>query len=584
VKVPRAARRRLLAASALALLVVLCVPAVALAHPLGNFTINHYAGLRVAPTAISLDIVLDEAELPTFTERQRLDTDGDGSVSDDEIEAERLVACDRLAASLHLTVDGKAAPLAAFAAGISMPPGAAGLSTMRTVCEYTAPISGLEKGVSVSFEDSSFTQRIGWREFRVLGDRTTLSERSTIGTDGRDTSVADLSVDLGSGRLTSYPASLIAQPPAIAGVTFHVQAGGPGLPPFVAPDASPLPGVVQPTAATPAPAASPTPVGIGSVTLSAGQAAPNPTPLPGSASVPAGAVPGGVQDQIAGLLETKDLSPLALIGSLLLAAGLGALHAVSPGHGKTVMAAYLVGSRGSARHAAALGLTVTVSHTLGVLALALVALFAAQLIPPERLYPILGVASGATVVGIGCWLLIGRLRTMRRARTVARAHEHEHGHADDHAHEHGDADAHDHPHPHQHPHDIPAPMAAGEHSHGGVRHTHVPTRGDLTWRSLFALGLAGGLVPSASALLLLLGSLAANRAGYGLVLVIAFGAGMAVVLAGIGLALVYASRFIERLPRSSSLGRAWELVPLATALVVVVAGLYLTSQSLLVTF
>ena len=216
-----------------------------------------------------------------------------------------------------------------------------------------------------------------------------------------------------------------------------------------------------------------------------------------------------------------------------------------------------------------------------MLALALVALFAAQLIPPERLYPILGFASGATVVGIGLWLLVGRLRIMRRARADARAHAHEH--EAEHEHEDAHAHGHEHPHPHDHPHESPD-AAAGEHSHGGIRHTHVPSRGDLTWRSLFALGLAGGLVPSASALLLLLGSFAANRAGYGLVLVIAFGAGMAIVLAGIGLALVYASRLIERLPRNSSLGRAWELVPLATALVVVVAGLYLTSQSLLVTF
>ena len=254
------------------------------------------------------------------------------------------------------------------------------------------------------------------------------------------------------------------------------------------------------------------------------------------------------------------------------------------------MAAYLVGSRGSARHAAALGLTVTVSHTLGVLALALVALFAAELIPPERLYPILGLASGATVVGIGLWLLIGRLRIMQRARTAAQAHAHEH--AVEHGHDPGTTTrtstpiehGHDHPHEHEHAADSPATPAAGEHSHGGIRHTHVPVRGDLTWRSLFALGLAGGLVPSASALLLLLGSFAANRAGYGLVLVIAFGAGMAIVLAGIGLALVYASKLIERLPRNSSIGRAWELVPLGTAVVVVVAGLYLTSQALLVTF
>jgi nickel/cobalt transporter (NicO) family protein len=565
------ARRSLLGATVLALLAVVALPAVALAHPLGNFTINHYAGLRVTPDRIELDVVIDQAELPTFTERQRIDTDGDGTVSDEELAAERLVACGRLAGSLHVTVDGKAVPLTAFAAGMSMPPGAAGLSTMRTVCEYTAPISIVGSGAAVVFEDRSFPQRIGWREIRVQGDGTSMSDGSTVSADGKR-SPADLSADLGSGRLTAYPASLIAQPPSMTGVSFRVQAGGAALAPYTAPDASPLPGVPQPTAAaTP----SPTPAGIGSVSAPV-VSAPGPTAIPGSASIPTGAVPGGVQDQIAGLLATKDLSPLALIGSLLLAAFLGALHAISPGHGKTVMAAYLVGSRGSARHAAALGLTVTVSHTLGVLALAAVALFAAQLIPPERLYPILGLASGVTVIGIGGWLLLGRLRLIRRSRALAAAHAAEH----DHDHEHG----HEHQHEHERPHEHAIEAAAGEHSHGGVRHSHVPVGGDLTWRSLFALGLAGGLVPSASALLLLLGSLAANRAGYGLVLVIAFGAGMAIVLAGIGLALVYATRWIERVPRGSSFQRAWDLLPLGTAVVVVIAGVYLTSQSLLVTF
>ena len=141
------ARRSLLGATALALLGVVVMPALVLAHPLGNFTINHYAGLRVGPDRIDLDVVIDQAELPTFTERQRIDTDGDGSVSDDELDAERLVACGRLAGSLHLTVDGRAIALTAFAAGLSMPPGAAGLSTMRTVCEFTAPISGVGQAV-----------------------------------------------------------------------------------------------------------------------------------------------------------------------------------------------------------------------------------------------------------------------------------------------------------------------------------------------------------------------------------------------------------------------------------------------------
>ena len=548
------------------------MPAVALAHPLGNFTINHYAGLRVGPERIDLDVVIDQAELPTFTERQRIDSDGDGSVSDDELEAERLAACGRLAGSLSLTVDGKVATLTAFAAGISLPPGAAGLSTLRTVCEYTAPIAAGDTGATVAFEDRSFPRRIGWREIRVQGDGTT----RVRWLDRLDRGQACAGGPVGGPRQRAADRlPVLAGRPAADDDRGELPGTGRWPDPRAVRGPRRQPAPRRRRSRPPPRRPSPTPAGIGSVVAPVG-AAPGPTAIPGSASIPTGAVPGGVQDQIAGLLATKDLSPLALIGSLLLAAFLGALHAVSPGHGKTVMAAYLVGSRGSARHAAALGLTVTVSHTLGVLALAAVALFAAQLIPPERLYPILGVASGATVIGIGCWLLVGRLRLMRTSRalrprtppsTSMRRHDHEH----------------------EHPHDRTSTSTPRRRRPASTATAACATRtcrsgGDLTWRSLFALGLAGGLVPSASALLLLLGSLAANRAGYGLVLVVAFGAGMAIVLAGIGLALVYATRWIERVPRGSSFQRAWDLLPLGTALVVVVAGIYLTSQSLLVTF
>ena len=141
-------------------------------------------------------------------------------------------------------------------------------------------------------------------------------------------------------------------------------------------------------------------------------------------------MPGGITElggELAGLFQADELTLPIVLLSMLAAAGLGVLHALSPGHGKTVMAAYLVGSRGTARQAIGLGLTVTVSHTLGVLALGALSLSAAAIIPPERLYPILGVVSGAIVVVIGGWLLlrIGAIvvgRTLRggRARAIAR--------------------------------------------------------------------------------------------------------------------------------------------------------------------
>jgi ABC-type nickel/cobalt efflux system permease component RcnA len=509
----------------LALAVLAVGPAAALAHPLGNFTINHFAAIRVGSDRISLDVVLDEAEIPTFQERQRLDTNGDGTVSPDEVEAARQVACQTLASSLALTVSGQRLSLAVDEAGISFPPGAGGLVTMRTVCEYSAvPASPISSGTAIGYQDQSFAERIGWREIVLLGDGITLAAGST-GADPAGTDPAGV-----SRRLTLYPTNLLTQPLNQTSASTTASPGGPSLPAWSAPDAAPL------TASGTSAAAA------GSSLLQA--------------------VPGGVAPELGQIIDAGGLEPGVLLLSLLLAAGLGAAHAISPGHGKTIMAAYLVGTRGSARHAIGLGLTVTISHTLGVLALAGVTLLAANLLPPDRLYPVLGVASGALVIVIGGSLLWSRGRVLFADRAHARAHAnaHEHGHDHEHAREHD----HEHDHGHSHSHE-PAPGTA------------------LSWKSLFALGLSGGLVPSASALILLLGSISAGRIGYGIVLVVAFGAGMAIVLAGIGLALVRASTLVSRLPsrwRQRGAGRMATYVQMGTAGLVIALGLVLTSQAL----
>ena len=128
--------------------------------------------------------------------------------------------------------------------------------------------------------------------------------------------------------------------------------------------------------------------------------------------------------------------------------------------------------------------------------------------------------------------------------------------------------------------DAPDETAIGEHSHGGVPHTHLPPAGTtISWRSLFVLGLAGGLIPSTSALLILLGSIAAGRPAFGFVLVVAFGLGMALVMGGIGLALVLARGRLDRVDASSPLGRVSGVVPLAAATLVFGLGLYLTIQA-----
>jgi ABC-type nickel/cobalt efflux system permease component RcnA len=540
------------------LLLALVVPALALAHPLGNFTINHYAGIRVEPDRVILDVVIDQAEIPTFQEKLRIDTDGDGTISDAEAETERVAACPVLATSLALTIGGAAAPLLPVEAGLEFPPGAAGLQTMRLVCTYTAALpSPLAGHTTIGFRDDSHRERIGWREITVQGSGTTVSAPGLVG----------VSV---SERLRRYPQELIAQPLHQVSASLDVSAGGASLPPFSAPDATLLPGAapLYATDSTPSPTAGP-----------AGASGSPPVAVT-SANGGAASVPGGVGGDISGLLQTKDLTPFVLLGSILAAMALGAGHAVTPGHGKTLMGAYLVGTRGTPIHAVALGLSVTVSHTLGIVALAAIVIAFRGVLPPETFNRLAPIASGLLVLTIGGWLLLGQIRVRRAAAAMARAHpptdQHDHG-AEPHTHAAGD--------PHDHPHEPddtaePGTSADGLHSHGGVRHSHLPVAaGTLTWRNLFVLGLAGGIIPSTNALIILLATIATGRAVYGMVLVIAFGLGMAVVLGGVGLGLVLARDRLDRLPSRSSLGRVAAYAPLLAGVVVFALGIYLTTQA-----
>lgn len=532
------ARGRRLAALAIGFVAAIALPALALAHPLGNFTINHYAGIRVEADRVLLDVVVDQAEIPTFQARLVFDTDGDGDVSDSEADAGRVSACATLAPSLELIVADTRQALVLTDAGLAFPPGVGGLSTMRLVCEYrvdlAAPISA---ATTLSFADTSFADRLGWREIVVQGSGVSVSAVS-----------GELRPATLSERLTAYATNQLAQAPSDASVVVSVAPGGEDLAGFAAPDAAPVPGAAV-VPATPRPAGE------------AAAQAPSARPT----AVAAGAAPGGVIGaELPSIFRSADLTPLVLLVSLLTAVALGAGHALTPGHGKTLMAAYLVGSRGTVLHAAGLGLSVTVSHTIGILVLAALVVGAQDILAPDFVVRGAPVVAAISFVAIGGWMLISEIRRRRRvaAGAAPSAHEdpHEHEHANEHEHEHAN----------EH-----------EHSHGGIAHSHRPVEGStITWRSLFLLGLAGGLIPSTSALLILLGSIAAGRAGFGFVLVVAFGLGMALVMGGIGVALVLARGRVDRLAPSSSLGRLSGYIPLAAAVLVFGLGLYLTVQAI----
>jgi nickel/cobalt transporter (NicO) family protein len=480
---PIARRGAVLAVLAATLLVAGATGAAA--HPLGNFTVNTYSGLRVGPDRLIVDYVVDMAEIPTFQTRQAIDGDDNGRVTGPEAASWRDRECPRLATGLRATVDGRPAALAVTGSALTFPKGVGGLQTLRLECALAAP---LPAGQSLTFTDTNLEGRVGWREITAVGDRATLE-------------TADVPTTSPSARLTTYPQDQLSSPLNQRAASLRLHPGGPPAPP------------------------------------------------------PAGSVGGSAAGSAAGvdrataaftaLVGERSLSPGFALVALLLAVALGAAHALAPGHGKTVMAAYLVGLRGTLRQAATIGATVTLTHTAGVLLLGLV-LTTSRAVASERVYPWLGLGSGLLLAGVGIGLLV-------RARP---------GHGHPHPHEHPDPD---HPHPH-------------DHDHAGA----VPGAGrPLGWRGLVALGLAGGLVPSPSAVVVLLGGIALGQAWFGVALVLAYGLGMAATLTGVGLLLAHLRTRMDRrlrVPAGSVLGRIGRLLPAVTASVIVLVGLGLAAS------
>jgi ABC-type nickel/cobalt efflux system permease component RcnA len=258
-----------------------------------------------------------------------------------------------------------------------------------------------------------------------------------------------------------------------------------------------------------------------------------------------------MNDFLPRLLGHSHISPALLLAGIGVAFLLGAVHALQPGHGKTLVAAYLVGSRGTAKHAVLLGAVVTFTHTISVFLLGLGTLFLANLVKPEKIIPVLGAVSGVAMAVIGGRLLWKRWRAWRHARAHAlgKAHDHHHHH-------------HDHDH---------------HHHHGPGGHTHMP-EGEVTMGSLIALGAAGGLVPCESAMVLLLAAIAVGHIAAGLVLLTAFSLGLAGVLIAIGLIVIYAK---DWLPSADSRRHpVLQLVPVLSAAAVTVIGLLMAGASL----
>jgi len=455
---------------------------------------------------------------------------------------------------LQLRIDGRDVALTASGPGtIRFAPGQGGLRTTRVELRLTAPARGARE---VTLRDMTFADRLGWRGMIV-----------TAG-EGTDTT-SDLPAEEPTRELRSYPKDLLRSPADQRRITLRVQPG---------------------SGAVTAPRAE----GGGVVTSGSG-----------------GRDEGG---GFATLFDDAAAGDGLLIFLLIAAFGWGALHALSPGHGKAMVAAYLVGAHGEARHAVMLGAMVTVTHTIGVFALGAITLLLSQYILPEDLYPWLNLIAGLLVLVVGAFVLRARLRGVPEghhhgpgghthrppslatvaahgehphAHVGAAAHEHSHGdgqahdHAGDHDHRHAhdDGHAHDHGHDHDrgHAHDRERPHDH-DHAHGHDHgHSHVPD--SLRPRVLLAAGASAGLIPCPSALVVLLGAVAQQKIALGLLLIVTFSLGLAATLTILGLAVVYArGRAANWRPRGAT-ARAFAVVPALSAVVIIVVGILLTARA-----
>jgi len=516
--------------AALTVTAVLAAPRPSAAHPMGNFSISHYAALRIERDGVRLRYLLDMAEIPTFQEIQ-----ASGIVAEanhPSLPAYLARAVETWKEGLSLEVDGRRLSLHAVSSEVIFPPGAGGLPTLKLGVVYRAPLTAAA-GAAVSelrYRDANLPDRAGWKEIVAVGGSGVTFVESSVPEQDRSRELAD------------YPTDLLASPPQDleARVVFTRDTVSP--PVARTEPRVPLPSERSPTVADRRSAA---PRAGATTELGRSISSPPATKAPAAS----GEAPirlqanqlGTPRDAFTELIATRQLGLGLILFAMVIAASLGAFHALEPGHGKTVVAAYLVGSRGTAWHALILGLIVTASHTAGVYLLGAVTLYASRYVVPERLYPWLGVVSGLTIAALGFVLFLRRYADA--------SHPHGHGH-DHHHHEHGDA----------HHHHSPGPD------------------GPVSLRALLALGITGGIVPCPAALVVLLSAVALRRVGFGLLLIVAFSVGLAAVLVGIGLLMVYARRFMSRFQGEGPLITRW--LPLTSAAVIALSGVAITVQAL----
>jgi len=534
----------------IALLSLLFVSGNAFAHPMGNFSVNHYGKIKVRQNSVEISYLVDMAEIPTYQQMRQV-----GMTTQPNDSADMRYVDDeekRLKEGLTLEIDGQTMHLDTITRQVAFADGAGGLPTMKLSFVFRGKLDSPAGAHKLAYADNNFPGRAGWKEIVVIGEGSTILGSSAPEVDR-------------SQELTNYSSDLLNSPPQqlAAVVNFSTAVPEQEVSSLLSASA-PAKSTVAPVVAIRQPATSrksqrvastgsaPTRVTQSNLIQFSENAV---SSASGESSQPATRAQNTPRSRFTELISTRGkLSLWILLSAALIAAGLGALHALEPGHGKTIVAAYLVGSRGTARHAVLLGFVVTATHTAGVYLLGIVTLYASRYIVPEQLYPWLGAISGLSVTGLGVFIFLKHLT----------------GENGEHSHTSGE----------QHSHWFLSmfklskfrPEALRQMAKGNplsCETSQSETRG-VSLRELCLLGITGGIVPCPAALVVLLSAFSLHRIGFGLFLITAFSLGLAAVLVIVGLTMVYTKRFMAARVRAA--GSIVRYLPFLSSAFMVVLG------------
>src|ERR1700727_1468112 len=535
--------------------------ATSLAHPMGNFSVNHYSKVTIKRGKVEVRSQIDMAEIPTFQEIRQFDIT---PKADDPSTSRYLNGQEQLLKEgLCLESDGQAVRLDTISHQVAFADGAGGLRTMKIEFVFRGKLDVTAGAHKLSYFDNNFPGRTCEKRSGGLGGRFVCQDSSAPSTDR-------------SQELTNYSSDALNSPPQQLSALFGFRTSLSGTEKSTSAaviGSSSRRTMSQGTNAahqTPA-AAHPrahqgqgrSPGAITSFDLSAEHSSPRgvapPTLAPRSLAAPAQNTP---RSRFTELLSTQGkLSSWVLFSAALIAAGLGALHALEPGHGKTIVAAYLAGSRGTARHAVLLGIVVTAAHTAGVYLLGALTLYASRYIVPEQLYPWLGVISGLSVAGLGIFIFLRHLT----------------GESGDHSHTPGENHSHWFLSRFKRNTLTQSEPAQDASSNRTADSTASKSTRALSLRELCILGITGGIVPCPAALVVLLSAFSLHRVGFGLFLVTAFSLGLALVLVIVGLTMVYAKRVMSsRVPAGNT---ALRYLPFLSSAFMVVLGVGITASA-----